>query len=104
MFWSFTIYPLCPPRLGHALTPDLVEEVDDDVVFLDAESVEVLPHRVGELVFALSLEFLTPRHCRRMQTDTARAGQNPLAVFAREGGWGIEAVGSTVGMKHFSLE
>lgn len=59
--------------LGHTSALGLVEEVDDDVVLLDAESVEVLADSVSELVFALPSEFCPPSHRRRMQANATGA-------------------------------
>jgi hypothetical protein len=40
--------------LGDAITPDLVEEIDDDLVFLYAKPIEVLAHNAGKLFSALT--------------------------------------------------
>ena len=68
---------VCPlgsnSRLGNPLAADLVEKVDDDIIFLDAEPVEVFPHIVRQLVFALPPKILSSRHGRRVQSYAPRS-------------------------------
>lgn len=48
------------------MVADFVDEVDNDIVFLDAQPIEVLAHGQGELVFGLSLDLLLADHGGRV--------------------------------------
>ena len=88
----------------HPLTPHFMEELDDDVVFLHAQAVEVLPHHIGQLVLVLSSEFFALCDGRRVEANAPRLGQYPFVVVADESGRCLETVGSAVGVEDFSLE
>lgn len=81
-----------------------MEELDNDVVFLHAQAVEVLPHDIGQLVFVLPPDFLALCDGRGVEADAPRLGQYPFVVVADEGGWCLETVCSAVGVEDLSLE
>ena len=91
-------------RLGDSLRLDLVKEVNDDVVFLDAKPVKVLPHRAGQLILALSSELLAPADGRGVQADASGLGKNPLVYIAGECGRCVETVGSSVSVEDVPFE
>lgn len=53
---------LVPPRLDDTRMLDLVQEVDNDIVLLDADAVEMTSHSLGEVLLALSPELGPSRH------------------------------------------
>jgi hypothetical protein len=81
-----------------------MEEFNDDVVFLHAEAVEVLPHHIGQLVFVLSSECFALCDGRRVEANAPRLGQYPFVVVADESRRGLETVCSAVGVEDLSLE
>jgi len=81
-----------------------VKEVDDDVVFLDTQAVEVLPHRVRQLVFALSPEFFAPCDCWGIDANASCLREHPLMVVTGKCGRRAQSVGSAVGMENISFE
>lgn len=48
---------------------DFAYKVDNDVVFLDADTIEVLAHGEGQVVLVLSTSLLLPHHCGRVQAN-----------------------------------
>ncbi len=86
------------------MTPDLVEEVNNDVVFLYTETVEMLPHSVRKLVFGLSAKFFASRNRWGVNADAPSSGEDPLMDVAGEGGRGVEAVGSAVSVEDVAVE
>lgn len=59
--------------VGDGMTPDFVNEVHNDIVFLYPNTVEVLPHSHCQLFLLLSSVLLFPRHCRRVQANASRS-------------------------------
>lgn len=53
---------LVPPRLDNPRVPHFVQELDNDVVLLDADVVEMSSHGLGEVIFALAPELRSSRH------------------------------------------
>jgi len=94
-WWFYFFYPL---------TPHLVKEVDNDIVFLDAQAVEVLSHDIRQLVTGLSPEFSASCDCRGVEPDASWLSQHPFMVVADESGRSPEAVGSSVGMENVSIK
>lgn len=78
--------PIRPFRLGELLAVDLVDEVDNHVVLLDADSVKVLAHRPREVFLALAPRLKLARHGRGVDADAGRVGQHPVVVGVREAG------------------
>ncbi len=89
---------------GTALRPDLVEEVDDDVVLLYSKAIEMLAHSSRQLVCGLSPEIFLSCYGGRVATDAASLGEHPVVVFFGVGGRGVEAVYASVSMEYFSIE
>lgn len=83
---------------------NLVNKVNDHVVFLDTHAVKVFSHGESELILALATSFPTADHGRRVYTNTARLGEDPLAVWVGEGSRGTEVVFAAVGVEDVSFE
>lgn len=83
---------------------DLVDEVHNHIILLNAQAVEVFPHRESKVVFALAAGLSPSEHCGRVEADAAGLRQDPLSVRVREGGRGGQVVLATVGMKDVSFE
>lgn len=98
------LWPSRSRRLDDGLSAHFVQEVDNDVVFLDAQPVEVFSHSTAQLVLALSPEFLAPCHRRRVQSNAAWFGQDPFADVVCKGGRCVEAVGPPVRVEDVALE
>jgi hypothetical protein len=71
------VIPLCFCR-GLALrvrldvVSDLVNEIDNHVVFLNADPIKVFPHGEREVIFALSAGLTTTNHGGRVDTNPSR--------------------------------
>lgn len=90
----FPFLPLCD-----AAAANLVQKIDNHVVFLNPEAVKVLPYCIRELVLALSSQFLPPCDRRGVEPDAPGLSENPLVDVVLEGGRGVEAVRSAVFVK-----
>lgn len=77
-----------PSNFDHARVSDFVDEIDNDIVLLDAECIEMFSYDFGEIFFTLSPVFLSSCHCRRAQAD-AWSGEHPVVVGVRESGRGV---------------
>ena len=99
LFWFSGQFPFRNP---HA--PDLVEKVDNDIVFLYAQAVKMLPHRIRQGILALSAEFSASRDRGRVDPDAPRLRKDPLMDGISEGCRSVQAVGSAVSMENVPLE
>lgn len=86
------------------VVPELVYEVHDHVVLLDADAVEVFPHSERKVVFALSASLSAAHHRGGVDADTARLCQDPLVVGVGEGRRCVQAVLATVGVEDGTFE
>lgn len=58
-----------PYQLDSLAMTDFANKVDNDVVLLDADSIEVLAHSQGQAIFVLSTGLFLAHHGRRIQAD-----------------------------------
>ena len=93
-----------PFRLRVGIAANLVNEINNHVVLLDADAIEVFSHSECEVVFTLSASLTAADHGRRVDTDPSRLRQDPLVVWVREGGRCIQAVLAAVSVKDGSFE
>lgn len=92
-----------PVVLGGFLVLELANEVDNDIVFLDAQIVEVFSDGHCEALLILSA-FLASKHRRRVHADPAGLREHSLVECAGEGAGSVEAVLAAVGVKSVSLK
>ena len=57
--------------LRRILSPQLVDEFNNDVVLLNAHAVEMFAYGQGQTVLALPAGMFLARHCWRVQADAA---------------------------------
>jgi hypothetical protein len=69
-----------------AAASNFVQEVDNNIVLLNPETVEMLPYGICELVLALSSQFLASGNGWGVEADAPRLGENPLVDVILEGG------------------
>lgn len=60
---------LIPPRFDDTRVLDFVQEVDNDIVLLDADAVEMSSHSLDEVLLALAPELGSSRHRGGLQAD-----------------------------------
>lgn len=94
---------LRPTFLGGIPVPNFVDEVDNDIVFLDTKAVEVLAHSLGQLFLVLPL-LLAPQHRRRVDPYASWLGKDRLVKSAREGAREAEVVFAAVGVKRLAVK
>lgn len=92
-----------PSNFDNARISDLVDEIDNDIVFLYAKRIEMFSDGFREIFFTLASVFLSSCHCRRAQAD-AWSGEYPVVVRIGERGRGVEEVFETVIVQHISVE
>lgn len=90
-------------QLGCVLAPYFVNQVDDDIVLLDAQAIEVFPHSHGELLSVLSY-FFPPCHGRGVYADAAWSHEYRLVEGAGEGAGRVELVFAAVCVESVSVE
>lgn len=90
-------------QLGCVLAPHFVNQVDDDIVLLDAQAIEVLPHGHGELLSVLPHLF-PPCHGRGVYANAAWSHEYRLVEGAGEGAGRVELVFATVCVESVSVE
>lgn len=61
------------------LPSDLVQKVHHDFVLSNAHTIEVLPHSIRQLIFALPTLLFSSCHCRRHMTNWG-SGEDKLIV------------------------
>lgn len=81
-----------------------MEEINDDIVFLNAQPVEVFTNGIGELTCVLPSKLFAPSDSGRVDTNTSRLCENPLMIFALKRSRGVESVGSSIRMQNVAVE
>lgn len=79
-------------------------QVDNDVVLLDADSVEVLPDRERELLLRLTLLSPPTGHRGRLETDAPGLREDEVVVGLGEGGGCVEVIFAAVGVEELAVE
>ncbi len=92
-----------PSGFSNARIPHFVQEVNNGIVLLDADTIEMSSHSLGEVVFALAAELCSSRHRGRLQAD-ARLRQNPVAIRGREGSRCVESMFTAVPVQDVTIE
>lgn len=90
-------------RLGGLVASNFVDELHNGVVFLYPEAVEVLAHRLGQLLLVLAL-LLAPQHRRGVETYASGLGEYRFVEGAREAARGVEVIFSAVGVERVAVK
>lgn len=86
-----------------ALVVDGVDQVDNDIVFLDTNAVEVFSNSSSQLLLCLAVLLSPACHGRRVDSDAARSRENYVMVRGGEGQRGVEAVFAAVLVECFAF-
>lgn len=85
-----------PPRRRCTLILDFIQQINNDVGLVDAQSIEVLPHSQSQLLLLHSPLRLRSSHCGRKASDAI--AEHNVAKRVLERGGGVEAVGPSVAL------